>query len=472
MKRLFVALSFCFVSVATAAPRTPYGGDARVYVFGRPIEVAPENVAGFADATVQGLVYERLYGLDDGGDLVPILAAGPPEVAGLVVTVPLRPRVQLHDGRVLTAAMVAEAFVRHAATDARASYVTALTLDGAGRPRVRGEAGLVRFQLTTPHADFARLLASPHAAVDVVAVGRAQTIGSGPFRFHSRDARGVYLFAPFDGYRGGRPFLDGVQIRPHASRFGAAALTKNAATTLVFGVPDGSDRPSLRVEAAGSARPRAETLVLAVGAAVSDREALAEVIDGALNRQRLVRRFLGDDAAATQSLLDGVAVEARDPTAPTASRSLSMLVSRDGRAGHRFAERVQLDLLRAGITVRIERVSPERLEARRRGQDFELLIDTLAPVVPQSPRPADDLHALWSVAAMFAQPQLVLAADVERFERSSRPAEVVAELEARFRRSLGLVPIARRTPSVARTDTLHAVTSRPSGAMDLSDAHR
>ncbi|MEQ8274498.1 MAG: ABC transporter substrate-binding protein [Deltaproteobacteria bacterium] len=472
MKRLLVSLSLCVASVATAAPRTPYGGDARVYVFGRPIEVLPENAAGFADATVQGLVYERLYGLDGSGDLVPILAAGPPEIAGLVVSVPLRPRVQLHDGRVLTAAMVAEAFVRHATTDARASYVTALTLDGAGRPRVRSEAGQVRFQLTTPHADFARLLASPHAAVDVPAVGRAQTIGTGPYRFHSRDARGVYLFAPFDAYRGGRPFLDGVEVRPYASRFGAAALTKNAATTLVFGIPDGSDRASPRIEVAGSVRPRAETLVLAIGPSVADRDALAQVIDGALNRQRLVRRFLGDDAQATQALLDGVKVEATEPKAPTASRSLALLVSRDGRAGHRFAERVQLDLLRAGITVRIERVSPERLEARRRGQDFELLIDTLAPVVPASPRPVDDLHALWSIASMFAQPQLVRAADVERFERSGRPAEVVAALEASFRRSLGLVPIARRAPSVASTDTLHGVTSRPSGAMDLSDAHR
>ena len=37
--RRFAVLSLLVASAATAAPRTPFGGEARVYVFGRPIEV-------------------------------------------------------------------------------------------------------------------------------------------------------------------------------------------------------------------------------------------------------------------------------------------------------------------------------------------------------------------------------------------------------------------------------------------------
>ncbi len=473
MKRAaLAALALAVSATASAAPRKPYGGDARVYVFGRAISVAPENLAGPADATVQGLVYERLYALDARGDLVPVLASGPPTVEGIVVKIPVRARVSLHDGRPLTAAMVAEALARHAAPDARSSYVAALAVDGRGEPRMRAVGDTVEIRLTTPHRDFARLLASPHAAIDVPAVGRAGRIGSGPFEFASRTARGVYLFEPFTAYRDGRPFLDRVEVRPHASRFGAAALTKNEGTTLVFGVPDAAGRDAPTVEVKGPAKPPSETLVLAVGPNVADAATLTAVIDGALNRERLARRFLGADARPTRTLLDGVEPEPGPTTSPSASRSLSMLVSRDSRAGHRFAERVQFELLRAGITARLERVTPERLESRRRSQDFELLIDTLTTPIPESPYPADALHALWSFASAMGRPDVIRAADVERFERAQVPEEVVEALEPVFREALRIVPIARRTPSIARTDDLRGVTSRPSGAMDLADAHR
>lgn len=466
------ALFVLFATTAHAAPRKPFGGEARLYVFGRAISVTPENLAGPADATVQNLIYERLYAFDARGEIVPLLAAGPPEVEGIVVKIPIRARVSLHDGRPLTAAMVAESLASHSASDARSSYVTALAIDGSGTPRIRAVGDTVEIRLSTPHRDFVRLLASPHAAIDVPAVGRAGHVGSGPFVFASRTARGAYLFEPFLAYREGRPFLDRVEVRPHASRFGAAALTKNDGTTLVFGVPDAAGREAPRVRYQGAVRPPSETLVLAVGPDVPDAAGLTAVIDGALNRERLAQRFLGEDAKPTRTLLDGVRPSGGSPTAPTASRSLSMIVSRDSRAGHRFAERVQLELLRAGITARLERVSPERLESRRRSRDFELMIDTLATSIPQSPYPADALHALWSFASAMGRPEVIRAADVERFENAKVPEEVVEALEATFRDELRLVPIARRTPSIATTETLEGMTTRPSGAMDLADAHR
>lgn len=462
MRYLAALVALLLAAPAHAAPRTPYGADILMYVFGRPTTLVPQDLATPADATLQTLVYERLYRIDGAGALTPELASGPPTIDGRTVTVPVRTDVVLHDGRLLAAPMIADALRRLGASDARSTYVGALVTGLT----VRDDA--LVFELAAAHVDFVRLLASAHAGVAVPAVGRAGFVGSGPFSFTSKSARGTIQLAPFLQHRRGRPFADRVRMRPHASRFGAAALAKGDEAAFVFGVPDTKGRARNDL---AKAAPQ-ELLVLAVGAAVrAERPSIARTIDLAIDRRRLTRRFLEADATPARRLV-ARAWESSEEAAATDRVTLSLLVSRDARAGHRFAERLQLDLLRAGITVRIERLAPERLEARRRAGEYELLLDSLVSGVAPSARPSATLHTLWSYASAMGRPDAIDPRDAERVDLADDAAKTLGEIEAAMRARLGLVPIARRVAAIALDETLEDAHLLPTGAIDLADAFR
>lgn len=464
MKRALPVLLLLAPALADAAPRTPYGSELLVYVYGQPIVTTPAELAGPADATLQLALYERLYRIED-GKLVEQLASGPPVVEGRRVTVPLKTGVRLHDGRTLTAAMVAASLKRLVATDSRAAYVGAYvrggpqTLAGKNPPLgIRAKGSSIVFDLNADHPDFPRVLASAHAAIVVAASGRAALLGTGPFMFGSRGARGEIELRPFLGHRRGRPFLDRIRFRPHASRFGAASIAKKQ-DGFVFGVPDTAERRPPKL----LSWPSGETLALVVNPKTGGPE-LARAIDAALNRRRLASRFLGADAVPTDRLLDFNGPKTKTDPPKAANRSAALLVSKSSRASHRLADRIQLDLLRAGISVRIERIAASRLEARKRAGDYDLLLDTLTSGAPATKHPADRLHALLSIAASIYR--------LDAIDPTTLSLDRLDEAEAAVRTSLGIVPIARRRAAVAPAPDFDDTQIDPAGALRLADAHR
>jgi ABC-type transport system substrate-binding protein len=448
------------------ATRPTFGGEVVAYVFGAPISTHPRDQATSADATLQRAIYEPLYRFV-GQDIVPNLARELPAADGARVRVVLRPNLSAHDGTPIDAREVAEWLSTFVSKESRAAFLF-LSIRGA-RARISeraSELGIFAvdrdtliFELDHPYPAFGRLLASAHAGV-----ASAGGAGTGPFQVGSASGGGV-LLAPFLEHPGGRPFLDRVELRPMTSRFGASSVIKNVRAALVFGVPDDH-----RIERTSFDR-HGEVIVLSFGDRfiAPDRGKVIAAADGALNRRRLLERYLGKDAKEASTFL-GIRAEALG--SGTAEARATMLVSKEARAGQRFAERVQLDLHRAGITTVIERVAPEDLERRRRSRDYELMLDVALPDLPADPLPIDRFHGLLSIASSYGRPDFIDAADTERFVTADRAAQdaLLPSIETLLRARVGLLPIAARTLDVSVQPTIDGVEIDATGALELDDA--
>ncbi len=199
---------------AAAEARPGYGGHVVASLTSAPLTWDPLGAWSYADATLVGLVFDTLYRVDARGNLVPQLAAAPPEVvstdaAGHVVRVRLRRGVRFHDGRELTAADVAASLTR-AAKSAAAEWAL------ADVERVAAVAGGDAVQLTLRRAapDLALLLSAPQLAITPAGKpppGKAP-VGTGPFRVEASATRRVEL-AAFAAHFAGRPYLDHLTLR-------------------------------------------------------------------------------------------------------------------------------------------------------------------------------------------------------------------------------------------------------------------
>ncbi len=456
-------LALCLLLGAIGAPRTPYGGALVGYVWS----------ALESEATVERALYEPLYTLDVEGHLVPRLADGPPAVDGNRVTISLRPHLSAHDGTPVTAAGVAAWLTSLARRDARASFIV-LPIAGAAE-RISGRDVALRamaldettllIELAHPHPDYARLLAGAQAGVKLP--GGA---GAGPFQDSGAAEKGGVVLVPFLQHFVGRPFLDRVELRPLASRFGTTAIAKKDQAALVFGTPDSGRPEPVRALAWPSFAPR-EVLVLSIGERLAARRPeLVTALDAAVNRGRLASRYLDGEATPAFTFLEGKAPP-EGPEPPPAGIEARLLVAKEARAGHRFAERVQLDLHRAGVIVTIERRSTEELERARMSGDYELMIDVTLPDAPRTSRPIDRLHGLLSIGASYGRPGFADPELLRRFfaAKEEQREAVLRQIDRALRTSVGLVPLASRTPSIAVREDLMGVAITPSGAIDLAD---
>jgi peptide/nickel transport system substrate-binding protein len=466
------ALALLLLLDAFGAPRTPYGGGMIAYVWGRSIATQPIHLATAADATIQRALYEPLYAIDPSGKLTPNLAAALPSIDGNRITIELRPSLVAHDGTPVTAARVAEWLTSLARRDSRASFVV-LSIAGA-RERIAGadvplRAGALDettllLELAHPHPDFARLLAGSHAGIGV-----SSGAGTGPFAMESAE-RGVVVLVPFLEHFAGRPFLDRVELRPLSSRFGTAAIARKEQAALVFETPDSS-----RIEPTQALRwpelaPR-EVLVLSIGEKLAGRrQALVDALEGAVNRRRLAGRYLDGNAEPAFTFV-GKREPPQVPAALAESVQATLLVAKEARAGHRFAERVQLDLHRAGVIAVIERRSADELEKLRMSGDYELMLDVTLPGAPLTARAIDRLHALLSIGASYGRPDFVSPDRLARFflAREEQKAALLEQIEAELKRSVGLVPLASRTPAISSGTDLMNVAIAPDGSIDLAD---
>lgn len=187
----------------------------------------------------------------------------------------------------------------------------------------------------------------------------------------------------------------------------------------------------------------------------------------------LAQYFLGPGAEPATTLLGGIDRDPRVSPAPKRRIDATLLVSRDDTVLRRVAERVQLDLLRAGVTAIIQKVPPRTLAARRKDQRFDLMVDTFFPDGPPGDLAADRFHALLSIAAASGSIASSLTADeISSFVRApeEQRRSLLVALERAVRIRAGIIPIAVRTPMIAvRTDLVH-YTVTPFGRIDFADA--
>lgn len=481
-------------ALLSSAPRVPYGGTATALVYGAPLSLDPRAICTAADASLSALIYEPLYLIDETGSLVPQLARALPELRGNTLTVPLRTDVVFHDGKPLLASGVAKYFLSLADERSNSSFIVTpvrgalARLGGDLSARVAISANdaeaSVSFELIEAYEGFARLLASPRAAIPGASIAAKDEIfglrgvGTGPFAAGDsaqRNNEGLTL-VPFRGHLSGRPYLDALQVKVAVSRFGTISLLKRADAAVVFGVPDVRAAKHHLIVPWDRKRLPLELTVLAIGDGIGELATSEgrKAIDQVLDRPTLARRFLGNGAEAASTLFGELeSTAALAPGRERAGMRATLIVSQGDPEAKRVAERVQLDLLRAGITVIIEKVPIATLESRRKDRRYDLMIDTIYADGQPGGSSIDRLHALLSVAAMRGVPTAIgeteLSAFLRRSEEGRRGELTTLEKEIRLR--AGIVPIAARAPVIGVQKTLLRWRQAPLGTIELADAY-
>ncbi len=460
--------------LAVAAPRLPYGGEVAVVTWGAAAVIDPAWAGRAADRSAASMVFEPLYRVHPNGAVSGVLAAELPRFEGLVARIPLRPNTVTHDGRPLTASMVAAALSQLG--DGRSAAAHVLLPIAGGVARLNGDAGsdvgirgndathTIEIRLAVAYPELSRLLASPRAAI-VVRRDR-RLVGTGPFAIDA-GASSVRL-VPHLRHRGGRPFLDRVVLRVAPTVFAARARLRRERAAIAFDLPE--VRGGVKI-----AGPLPESLVvLAVGRRNPElaAPAVTEAIDAAINRRVLARRYLRGDRTAAATLLGDPITSSRAPPAAPSRLRVELLVASDRPPGLRFAERLQLDLHRAGISAVIEQVDAPELDRRRRSGDYELILDTVPLEAAPVRDPTDSAHRLAALAATWGAPTVVGPSELAAMTtgRGSQRRRSIRRMEREVRRRTGLIPIAVVRSPVWQKAALTGVRLSGDGGLGLANA--
>ena len=461
--RRFICGSLAFASVLAAgegarASRPRYGGTLAVATAGTiasaaalvtPAESAESGVA----SRLAGLVFETLVAADESGGIRPLLATAWQKDAGSARwRFRLRADVVMHDGVLLDAARAAAAL---RATEARWT----ITIDGDS----------LVVGLPAERADFLGELAAARHAIAVRTASGAP-IGSGPFQIERVDAGRLVLRA-HDGYWGGRPFVDRVDVQmgrmPADQRADLEAGRVDLASIQLTDVRRIVQR-GLRVVAT---RPL-DVYVLAFephragSATESSRHALSAAIDRAAMCAVLLQNYCEPAASLLPAWITGYAplfAERKSPAPrnrvpqPTGEKGLTLRVDPADPLAQTIADRIAVDAREAGWSIAIQ--APSGLAPRA---DLRLLRVRIVAAAAQRSLDA-------AVDALGARLVALAAADLPA---SSPSIDVVYPRERALLEHAVIVPVVR-VPDVYGVGEL-VETSRgplvgPDGAWNLAD---
>ncbi len=474
---LFTVL-FCPLSYG--ARRTPYGGQIDVYTFGHELNAHPSQTTHAAEVFLSTLLYETLFERSPQGHIVPILANEVPDVNGQRLTISLR-QTRHHEGEVVSASDVAEALQQFLAPGSHSAHIVFPVVrrsDGRLDVRANDDAQTVSIGLKAVYPSFLNLLASPRAAIALhpkTPHENGPHPGTGPYRVISRRPRSTFTLGPFVGHWRGRPFLDRINLSPLASRFAVQSKVKDQKAALVFGVPD-SASSAPRPIAGVSGEPMAkELLLLSVGNHLPSLHEAKHLdrIANSMRRQRLVDRYLGKNAQATTTLSGGPTDEHETSGTPTTHLQATLLIPKDLFAKRRFVGRIQLDLRRAGISAVVKSISRQTLKKRKRDGAYELMLDSVFPEFVDTKSPFDRLHTLLFVATLYGRPEALSLTRFAAFASApdDQRAEMLRLLDRELRHQLRLIPLAKRTPSIAFGGFLRGIKRHQSGLPRVDDAY-
>ena len=381
IKPAFPALvSVLLIGGAVTATRPHYGGTLRIETTGtiQALELAAASAApedANTSRLVLPLVHETLVAVDPAGGLRPLLAISwEGDARGTRWLARLRSDVKLHDGSVLATSQVVSAL--------RASHPEwQATADGSD---VVIEPGREEPDLPWELADQRNAIAI-HQPSGIV-------VGTGPFRVERIDAGGLALRA-HDDYWGGRPFVDGVQIRMGRSLSDQLADLEAGRADMVSVQPADVRRLEQRQLRVAASRPlELFALVFEPHLATPANSALRRTLASAIDRAAIARVVLQGQAEPADALLpqwlSGYApfVLARlgQPLSrsvvarlPPERRALSLRVGASDPTAQSMAQRIAVNAREAGFAITVQ--APAGL-----GPRFDLRIVRL-PVEPSTP---------------------------------------------------------------------------------------
>ncbi len=196
-----------------------YGGRVRIGATGGMEPINPLTASHTVSTEVLDLLFERLFTEEPTGQLTPALAvAWPFSPRKKFWDILLRSDAQFHDGRPVTAADVVFTLQlmkeQRRGEDLRFDRIEALSHDivrlhYAAPPQGSALVPL-RLHILPKHLVEPQLAAG--YGLDELPFNR-HPIGSGPFRFANWVGEDHVRLVAFEGYYGGRPYLDTVEVR-------------------------------------------------------------------------------------------------------------------------------------------------------------------------------------------------------------------------------------------------------------------
>ncbi|MFC1474703.1 ABC transporter substrate-binding protein [bacterium] len=203
-----------------------FGGTLKVAVPARISKIDPTMAVEDHVFMVAGCIFETLLTQGAGDSLVPVLLEGLPVASDdrLTYYFKLRVGVMFHDGTPLDSADVVHSFKKLISN--RRSPYSWIFKDVAGLEEFRtGSSRSVegikisdphRFEITLSkeNRNFLKYLTFPAASIIPTADRDYEPpIGTGPFIFVNRNARGDIILSANSNYREGRPYLDSIEFR-------------------------------------------------------------------------------------------------------------------------------------------------------------------------------------------------------------------------------------------------------------------
>ncbi|GAB3847125.1 ABC transporter substrate-binding protein [Nesterenkonia populi] len=202
-----------------AASRTGEAAAGGTLRIARPAADAAETLDPASSLSAYeylGALYNRLVKQDEEGQTVPDLAEDwDSDSEVLVWTFRLRSGVEFHDGAELTADDVVYTMRHILDPDVGSPQADALSTVVQAEDIHAEDDLTVRFELTTPNAEFPSLLTSYHCYI--IPEGSASQIGetgigTGPFQLESFEAAGAGRVIANENYFEGRPTLDEIEF--------------------------------------------------------------------------------------------------------------------------------------------------------------------------------------------------------------------------------------------------------------------
>lgn len=407
---------------AHAAERPRYGGTLRIEMQAALDSLNPRAIASTpqqaeAKMRLASLVFEGLVRLDDAGRPQPLLALSWQHDAEFKQwQFRLRPDVKFHDGSELTPSVVADA------------------LEAANHPewriRVFGETIVIQTIESTPD-----LLMRLSEASFAIQHPRAEfPIGTGPFRVVQWEAGQRARFTAYDGYWGGRPFVDAIEVRMGRSARDRLADLELGQADLVE-VPPAQVRTTAQSGRQVWSSAPAELVVLAPPNPQQWRkprevyQALALAIDRDAIHSVLLQKQGEPTGALLPEWFTGYAFlfdarrdleRARQVLAESGVRPGPILLAYDAADSllHAIAERIAVNARDIGLTVQVVAAS-----SREELSDADLVLVRMSPVSARAWAGGESLvapvRAALVSAAQAEEPYHAFATEREAVENSA-----------------------------------------------------
>ncbi len=338
-----------------------------------PLELGGGALSG----TLSRALYDTLFRPGPDQRAVPwLVSESAPDAELKSWDLTLKPGLEFHDGRPLSAGDVAFSLERF--------FASPVSRGGCFAPEAARVARLteiarlkVRIELDSGCPSLPDVLADPRAAIVPAVVPQPGVvpppvggIGSGPFRLASEQP-GEWVLEANDASSAGRPFLDRVSVRRVAVASEVETALRIGAIDLAVGRTRGG-AVGARFRAGGedtvflvlsrSVAPFDSPPVRRAVAAAVDRPSIATVMLS--GHARVACSALPESRAAYRSLL---AVPARDGAAALGGErraGLALGLARDDAELVAIADRVQADLQEAGLSLRVVAVDERDGAAR------------------------------------------------------------------------------------------------------------